>query len=88
MVVEVESSGDVVTVKVLDNGDGLAPGDEDQMFERYARSSGAEASPDSVGLGLTIARDLAEKMGGDLAYSRVDEWTCFALSLPAFADPL
>ena len=88
MVVEVESPGGVVTVKVLDNGDGLAPGDEEQMFERYARSSGAESGPDSVGLGLTIARDLAEKMGGDLAYSRVDEWTCFALSLPAFADSL
>jgi len=86
IVVEVESSGDVVTVKVLDNGDGLAPGDEDQMFKRYARSAGAEAGPDSVGLGLTIARDLAEKMGGDLAYSRVDDWTCFALSLPVFVE--
>ena len=88
IVVEVESPGDVVTVSVLDNGDGLAPGDEEQMFERYARSSGAESGPDSVGLGLTIARDLAEKMGGGLAYSRVDGWTCFTLSLPAFADSL
>ena len=71
-----------MTVKVLDNGPGLALGEEDLVFERYARSSGGDAGPDSVGLGLTIARDLAERMTGSLTYSRDDGWTCFALSLP------
>ena len=35
------------------------------------------------GLGLTVARELARLMGGDLEYHRRDRWNVFALSLPA-----
>jgi signal transduction histidine kinase len=81
--IEVETASDQVKVVVLDNGDGLAPGSEDKIFDRYYREVDPVSHPGSVGLGLTIARDLARRMGGDLVYRRRDGWTAFELSLPA-----
>ena len=43
------------------------------------------ARPDSVGLGLAVARQLARLMAGDLVYGRQDGWTRFELSLPVEA---
>ena len=74
---EIEAS-----IAVVDSGEGLPAGDEERVFERYFRSEGRELSPGSVGLGLPIARDLARRMGGDLAYRRLDGRTVFLLSLP------
>ena len=82
----VDSSAKEIAVRVLDNGDGLDPGMSPTVFDRFVRKSGPDANPGSVGLGLAIARDLARRMGGDLSYSRVGGWTCFALTLPVFED--
>ena len=79
----VDATPEVVTVKVLDNGNGLTLEAEDRIFDRYYRDDSATGHPESVGLGLTIARDLARRMGGDLVYGRHDGWTSFILSLPA-----
>ncbi len=83
IVIEVDAEPDVVTVRVLDNGDGLAPEAEQRVFDRYYRGDSVTGHTSSVGLGLTIARDLARRMGGDLVYGRRDGWTSFELSLPA-----
>jgi signal transduction histidine kinase len=42
----------------------------------------------SSGLGLWIARSLAEKMNGDLIYRRQGGQTLFELTLPAGEDPI
>jgi signal transduction histidine kinase len=44
--------------------------------------------PDSVGLGLAVARQLAQMMGGDLVYKRQDGWTRFELTLPTPPQPV
>lgn len=80
----VDHSEHEVSVRILDNGSGLDHGDEDRVFQRYVRNSSTKLNPNSVGIGLNIARDLARRMSGELAYSRVGGWTCFALTLPAF----
>ena len=72
-----------MVVRVLDNGDGLAPEAGQRIFDRYYRGDSVAGHPGSVGLGLTIARDLARRMDGDLVYGRRDGWTSFELSLPA-----
>jgi signal transduction histidine kinase len=53
------------------------------MFAPYQQLNVSSTQPASVGLGLTVARDLARLMGGDLEYHRRDRWNVFALRLPA-----
>ncbi len=53
--------------------------------EPYARENNAMTQPASVGLGLSVARKLAQMMDGDLELTRQDGWTVFTLTLPPHA---
>jgi len=52
-------------IEVRDRGPGPAAGEEEQVFERFHRGSGAGAVAPGTGLGLSIARSLARGWGGD-----------------------
>jgi len=52
-----------VVVAVSDEGPGLKPGEEEQVFERFARGSGGQGTP-GTGLGLAIVATLARRWGG------------------------
>jgi len=67
---------------VMDDGNGVLGIDEDRIFDPYYRSRTDVAQPDSVGLGLAVARQLARLMSGDLVYRRQDSWTRFEVRLP------
>ena len=56
-----------VRVDVADRGPGIAPEDRDRIFEPFERLAGAP--PGGSGLGLYLARELTEAMGGELALS-------------------
>jgi two-component system, OmpR family, sensor kinase len=56
------AAGDVY-LAVLDEGPGLEPGEEDQVFERFARGSGGRQSA-GTGLGLALVATLARRWGG------------------------
>lgn len=78
---EVAEHGDEVEIRVSDRGPGVAPEVLPRIFERGARH------PDSPGdgLGLAIARGLAEEMGGSLRlilHLHGEPGTTFALTLP------
>lgn len=73
-----------VIVEVSDDGPPLAPEFVARMFEPYERSGGRSTS-ESVGLGLTVARTLAQLMGGDLTYHH-DGVATFRLVLPGLGD--
>ncbi|WP_182881366.1 PAS domain-containing sensor histidine kinase [Microbispora sp. H10949] len=52
-------------LEVVDDGPGIPPADRERIFERMYRGKGArERDPGGSGLGLTIARSIAEKYGG------------------------
>lgn len=53
-----------VEIAVADSGAGVAPEDQQRIFEEFARLDGARA--DGLGLGLTIARRLASLLGHDI----------------------
>jgi signal transduction histidine kinase len=69
---------------VIDSGIGIAPDDQDQIFDEFYR---VDSSPDSrhrgAGLGLTLARALIEKLGGALSVqSEIGQGSRFSFSLP------
>ena len=78
------TSPDMVCIEVSDSGIGIPAGKLESIFEPFvqlaARPSG---QPQGVGLGLSISRDLARGMKGDLAVeSVVGEGSAFTLTLP------
>ena len=56
-------------VEVLDRGPGLAPGEEEAVFERFSRGQAGQQGPSGTGLGLPIARELTRQWGGDVTLS-------------------
>lgn len=51
---------------VRDGGPGIAPGDEQRIFGRFARGTGASRASEGTGLGLAIVRVIAEAHGGSV----------------------
>ncbi len=71
-------------VQVRDTGRGISEQDLAQVFDPFVQVGRRLSSNDpGVGLGLSISRDLARGMGGDLtATSTVDVGSTFELTLP------
>jgi signal transduction histidine kinase len=64
---------------VADSGPGLPAGARSKVFERFFTGDAARGA----GLGLAIARELAERMDGRLVLSAERDSTAFTLELPA-----
>jgi two-component system, OmpR family, sensor histidine kinase KdpD len=80
-------AGEWMHVMVADRGPGLAPGEQETAFESFRRAAGSPPDVGGAGLGLAIARRLAEAQGGRLTYApREGGGSVFTLALPA-ADP-
>ena len=71
-----------IHVDVADNGPAIPEEASERIFLPYQRAQRASGQLDSVGIGLGIARTLAQLMGGNLRYLRRGDWNIFQLSLP------
>ncbi|MDX1689408.1 MAG: PAS domain S-box protein [Acidimicrobiia bacterium] len=80
--VEVAGTDQRVSIRVCDDGDGVAPHQREAIFEPYHRADEA-GLPGAIGLGLPVSRKLARLMGGDLVYVHAEGETVFELVLPA-----
>ncbi|MGH9420608.1 MAG: sensor histidine kinase, partial [Thermoanaerobaculia bacterium] len=78
------SSDDVVRVSVADTGIGIKEEDIARVFEPFVQIGRGLSKPgEGVGLGLTISRDFARRMGGDLVVeSTPGQGSSFTLVLP------
>lgn len=75
-----EREGDLAAVIVADQGHGIAPEDQNRIFEKFERL--ASDQPGS-GLGLYLSRRLARAMGGDIDIdSAPGQGARFVLTLP------
>jgi signal transduction histidine kinase len=73
---------DWVRIEVRDQGPGVAPEQQEKIFEPYERGVGNEV-PSGLGLGLYISRQLAEVHEGSLTLrSKPGEGAVFSLALP------
>lgn len=79
---KVTRSDDVCTFEVTDTGRGISASALPKIFEAFHQVGGAASSPnDGTGLGLTIARELAQAMGGTIEASSVkDEGSRFVFT--------
>jgi two-component system, OmpR family, sensor kinase len=77
--VEAERSNGAAGLTVLDTGPGLPDGSRAKVFERFYTGDAARGA----GLGLAIARELAERMDGRLQVSSSNGATAFTLELPS-----
>jgi signal transduction histidine kinase len=70
---------------VEDDGPGIPTSQRDAVFGRFYRVEGGMAS--GSGLGLSIGRELARLMGGDLTLESVAHPTAFVVDLPGESVP-
>lgn len=64
--VQVTSVGKKAHIDVLDRGPGVSPADRERIFEPFYRARGASERAGGVGLGLSLARQIAVEHGGTL----------------------
>lgn len=82
----VRREGALLAFMVADRGPGVAAAERDRIFEPFYRPTGAPADGGGgrVGLGLAIARRLAELQGGTVEYApRTGGGSVFTLRLPS-----
>ena len=65
--IEVENNSIFVKIKITDEGEGIAKEDLSHIFERFYKSK--QASENSIGIGLSLAKTIIEKENG---YIKVD----------------
>jgi signal transduction histidine kinase len=85
--IETEPDGDLVAVRILDNGPGMSEGLLEQIFDPFASGEGSDDEPDSKesrdGFEITDSWKILRDHSGTLtARSRPGEGTCFVALIP------
>ena len=74
-------------LEVWDNGPGIPAGQEQAIFDKFARGNKESAVP-GVGLGLAICRAIVDVHGGTItAFNRPEGGACFRVTLPQQTAP-
>jgi signal transduction histidine kinase len=73
-----------VRLDVMDEGVGIAPGDREVIFTRFARP-GVSRQFSGIGIGLYLSRELARRMDGELRCGESERGASFLLELPLAA---
>jgi signal transduction histidine kinase len=73
----------VAEISVTDTGVGIAPEDQEAVFEEFRQVGGAEKKAEGTGLGLTLCRKFVELHGGRIwVKSQVGTGSTFTFTLP------
>jgi signal transduction histidine kinase len=76
-----------VEVSVTDTGVGIAPEDQEAVFEEFRQVGTAEKKAEGTGLGLTLCRKFVELHGGRIwVKSQVDVGSTFTFTIPIRRD--
>lgn len=82
--ISVRAAGPEVVLEVTDDGPGVPGADRERIFERMVRlDEGRDRHAGGVGLGLPVARGIAEAHGGSLTCEEAVTGARFRLVLPA-----
>ena len=81
--------GGFVYLQILDEGDGIPPGDLEHIFDKFYRAQKGDHVRAGTGLGLAISRGFVEAMHGTIvAANRTDRTgAVFTIRLPVPVEP-
>jgi signal transduction histidine kinase len=80
--VDVQADASAVRIRITDHGSGIAPGDQQRIFDRFVQLDPARRG-EGTGVGLPIARWIAEAHRGTLVLERSDAGgSTFVITLP------
>lgn len=83
--VEIKQIGDTATIAVTDEGVGIAPEDQPNLFTRFGRIASTQ-HVQGTGLGLWLSREIARMHNGDLTVdSEVGRGSTFVFKVPVSA---
>jgi signal transduction histidine kinase len=86
IILSIEMRANRVLISVSDSGIGISPEDLGSVFEPHMRSEKANLMAHGVGLGLSIVRNKAESLGGEVSVTSTDgAGSCFTVSIPKTA---
>ena len=77
-------TADAILLSVIDQGPGIAPGNEKRVFETFTRLEGSDRAKHGTGLGLAIVKGFAEAMGLSVEAGNNDDphGACFTVRIP------
>ena len=86
MLVRIDDKDDSVRISVIDHGPGIPEDFRKRLFERFAQADDSSTrSQPGTGLGLNIAREIIERLGGQISFdSVVGSGTTFHIDLPTY----
>ena len=81
----ISKKNDFVKIVVTDYGPGIAPDFKTNIFKIFTQAdSSSSRQKDGSGLGLTISKELVEKMGGKIGFtSNLGQGSSFYIELPS-----
>lgn len=80
---ENREDGKYVAITVIDNGPGIPPAEQERIFQLFYRSPTQQRRHQGMGIGLALARQLAEAHHGTLTVeSEESQGSAFTLRLP------
>lgn len=82
--------GDDLCLSVTDTGSGIAPEDQKRIFDKFVQVKHMDAAtPGSVGLGLSIVREIAARYGGTVELrSKLGVGSTFSVRLKVSIEPI
>ena len=80
--IQANDTSEQTVIEFLNDGPPVSTEVVGTMFEPFVKGQ-RPGQPESIGLGLSVSRKLAQRMGGDLVYVYKDGFVKFSLSLPA-----
>jgi Na+/proline symporter/nitrogen-specific signal transduction histidine kinase len=86
LTIKVVEIGDAYAVDFIDNGTGIAPQNQDLIFEKFSRVAD-ESKAGGAGLGLAICREIMSRLGGQVTYVPQPSGARFRVTLPRIKSP-
>lgn len=78
-------NGDHLDILIMDSGPGIPPDIRKNIFDPFYTTKGSQLGS---GVGLSAAKELLIKQGGDLFYNENSKNTCFVIRLQIIKSPL